>query len=123
MQLKLTARHDDPSDAVRDYAERKLAKLDKRLHELTLVEVTFSRERNPSIVDSHVVDAVVHLKGPDVVARAAAPTYEAAIDRLVDMLTRQIERLRDKRTVETRRRASLPAEQDSLAGIPAREGV
>ena len=100
MQLKLTARHDNPSDATRQYAEAKLSKLDRRLHDLTLVEVTFSRERNPSIADDHIVDAVVHTKGPNLVARESAPTYEAAIDRLLDKLERQVERYRDKRTVE-----------------------
>ena len=105
MQLKLTARHDDPSDATREYAEAKLSKLDRRLHDLTLVEVTFSRERNPSIADDHVVEAVVHTKGPNLVARESATTYEAAIDRLLDKLQRQVARYREKRTVETRRRS------------------
>ena len=103
MQLKLTARHDNPSDATRRYAEAKLSKLDRRLHDLTLVEVTFSRERNPKIADDHTVDAVVHAKGPDIIARESAPTYEAAIDKLLDKLQRQVERYRDKRTVERRR--------------------
>ena len=103
MQLKLTARHDNPSDATRRYAEAKLSKLDRRLHDLTLVEVTFSRARNPSIADNHTVDAVVHAKGPDIVARESAPTSEAAIDKLLDKLQRQIERYRDKRTIEKRR--------------------
>jgi putative sigma-54 modulation protein len=105
MQLKLTARHDNPSDATREYAEAKLSKLDRRLHDLTLVEVTFSRERNPSIADDHVVEAVVHTKGPNLVARESATTYEAAIDRLLDKLQRQVARYREKRTVETRRRS------------------
>lgn len=105
MQFKLTARHDHPSEAVLAYAEAKLSKLDRRLHELTLVDLTLSRERNPSIADDHVVDAVVHMKGTDVKVREAAPTYEAAIDKLVDTLKRQIERYRDKRTVEARRRS------------------
>jgi len=103
MQLKLTARHDNPSDAVRTYAERRLAKLEKRLHAQTQVEITFSRAWNPSIADDHTVDAVVHTKGPDLVARESAPTYEAAIDKLLDKLERQVERYRDKRTVERRR--------------------
>ena len=103
MQLKLTARHDNPSDATRQYAEAKLSKLDRRLHDLTLVEVTFSRERNPSIAADHTVEAVVHTKGPNLVAKESAPTYEAAIDKLLDKLERQVERYRDKRTVETRR--------------------
>lgn len=113
MQLKLTARHDHLSDEVRQYAETKLAKLDRRLHDLTLVEVTFSLEHNPSIADDHTVDAVVYTKGPSLVARESAATYEAAIDRLVDKLERQVERYRDKRTHERRRPqhgAPLPAD-------------
>jgi putative sigma-54 modulation protein len=103
MQLKLTARHDHLSEDVRRYAETKLAKLDRRLHDLALVELTFSREHNPSIADGHTVDAVVHTKGSSIVARESASTYEAAVDRLVDKLERQIERYRDKRTQERRR--------------------
>ena len=105
MQLKLTARHEQLDDSVRAYAERKFSKLDRRLHDLTLVEVTFSEERNPSIAAGHTVDAVIHAKGPSLVARESAPTYEAAIDRLVDKLERQVERYRDKRTLEQRRRS------------------
>ena len=116
MQLKLTARHDNPSPAARDYAEAKLSKLDRRLHDLTLIEVTFSRAHNPSIADDHSVEAVVHAKGPSIVAHESAPTYEAAIDKHMDKLERQVERYRDKRTVEMRRRAAhhgvtAPAEE------------
>jgi putative sigma-54 modulation protein len=120
MQLKLTARHDNPSDATRRYAEAKLSKLDRRLHDLTLVEVTFSREHNPSIADDHTVDAVVHAKGPDIVAKESAPTYEAAIDKLLDKLQRQIERYRDKRTVEKRRSsaAATMMPPDALIDLP-----
>jgi putative sigma-54 modulation protein len=125
MQLILTARHDNPSDATRRYAEAKFSKLDRRLHDLTLVEVTFSRERNPAIADDHVVDAVVHTKGPDIVARESAPTYEAAIDKLLHKLQRQVERYRDKRTVETRRRAQNappPAPLEELIELPGEGG-
>ena len=125
MQLKLTARHDNPSDATRKYAEAKLSKLDRRLHDLTLVELTFSRERNPSIADDHVVEAVVHAKGPDLVARESATTYEAAIDRLLDKLERQVERYRDKRTVEKRRsqNGSPAAPTDELIELPGSEST
>ncbi len=121
MQLKVTARHDHPSDAVRQYAEAKLAKLDRRLHDLTLVEVTFSREHNPSIADDHTVEAIVHTKGSHLVARESATTYEAAIDRLLDKLERQVERYRDKRTLEVRRRAQHdepPAPPEDLSEFP-----
>ncbi len=126
MQLKLTARHDNPSDAARKYAEAKLSKLDRRLHDLTLVEVTFSREHNPSIADDHTVEAVVHTKGPNLVARESAPTYETAIDQLLDKLQRQVARYRDKRTVEMRRRAhggDGPAPSEEPIELPRGESA
>jgi putative sigma-54 modulation protein len=105
MRLQVKAQHDHLPDGVREYAEKRLRKLDRRLHDLTLVEVTLSRSHNPSVPDDHTADGIVHTKGPTLVARESALTYEAAIDRLVDKLERQVERYRDKRTHEPRRTA------------------
>ena len=69
------------------------------------VEVTLEREHNPSIRNDHVAEAVVFTKGPNLVARESATTYEAAVDMLVEKLERQIERYRDKRVHEPRRQA------------------
>jgi putative sigma-54 modulation protein len=113
MQLQVKAQHASVPDSVHAYAEKRLSKLSRRLYEGTLVEVTFSRERNPSIRDDHVAEAVVFMKGPNLVAREAALTYEAAIDRLVDKLERQIERYRDKRVREPRRAAQRKREASS----------
>lgn len=106
MRLQLKAHHDHLSDSVRAYAEKRLSKLERRLYEGTLVEVTLSREHNPSIADDHKAEGIVYTKGPNLVARESATTYEAAVDRLVDKLERQIERYRDKRVLEPRRAAS-----------------
>ena len=113
MDLKLTARHEHLDDSVRQYTERKLSKLERRLNPLTLVEVTFVREHNPSIADDHTVDAVIHAKGPSIVAHESAASYEAALDRLVDKLERQVERYRDKRTLEKRRRSHAQPHEGS----------
>src|SRR5512145_1257821 len=103
MQLQVKAHRASVPDSVHAYAEKRLSKLARRLYEGTVVEVTFSREHNPSIRDDHVAEGVVFMKGPNLVAREAALTYEAAVDRLVDKLERQIERHRDKRVLEPRR--------------------
>jgi ribosomal subunit interface protein len=63
-------------------------------------------ERNPKITDDHIVEAEIHTKGPSLHGRESAPTYEAAVDLLVDKLERQIERYRDKRVHERRRRSA-----------------
>ncbi len=121
MRLQVKARQGQVKESVRRYAEEKLSKLDRRLHDLTLVDVTLSREHNPSIAADHVAEAVVHTKGPSLIARGAGITYEAAIDGLLDKLERQVERYRDKRTHETRRRSQqhepqAPAELIELGG-------
>ena len=103
MRLQVKARRGHVSEQVRAYAEKRLAKLERRLYPDTLVEVTLEKLNNRSIREDHVAEAVVHTKGPNVVAREEAETYEAALDRLVDKLERQIERYRDKRTHEPRR--------------------
>jgi ribosome hibernation promoting factor len=105
MQLQVKAQHETVPDAVQAYTEKRFAKLSRRLYEGTKIEVTFSMERNPSIRDDHVAEAVVFMKGTNLVAREAATTYEAAVDQLVDKLERQIERHRDKRVHEPRRAA------------------
>jgi putative sigma-54 modulation protein len=117
MRLQVTVRRGHVSDDVRGYVESKLGKLGRRLHPDTLVEVVLDRERNPKIADDHVVEAELHMKGPNLFGREAASTYEAATDLLVDKLGRQIERLRDKKVHEPRRRAQgappepLPVEE------------
>ena len=105
MRLKVTVRHGQVKDEVRRYVESKFAKLGRRLHDETLVEVVLDRERNPKIADDHLVEAELQMKGPNLHGREAASTYEAATDLLVDKLERQIERLRDKKVHEPRRRA------------------
>jgi putative sigma-54 modulation protein len=109
MRLQIKAHHASLSDPVRAYADKRIGKLGKRLHPDTLVELTLGRERNPSIADDHVAEAVVHTKGASIVARESATTYEAAIDELVEKLERQIEKYRDKRRLEPRREAQRRA--------------
>jgi putative sigma-54 modulation protein len=115
MRLQVTVRRGQVNEDVRRYVESKLAKLGRRLHPETLVEVVLDREQNPKIVDDHVVEAELHVKGPNLVGREAASSYEAATDLLVDKLERQIERLRDKKVREPRRRAQGSASEPASA--------
>jgi putative sigma-54 modulation protein len=121
MRLQVKAHRGHVSEQVRTYAEKRLNKLERRLYADTVVEVTMSRENNPSIRNDHTAEAVVHAKGQNIVARESAESYEAAIDRLVDKLERQIERYRDKRTHEprrTRQRVELSVESAEVEGGP-----
>ena len=105
MRLQVKAQRDHLSDSVKEYVEKRIAKLDRRLYRGTLVEVTLGKESNPSIADGHWAEAIVYMKGPNLVAKEHAPAYEAAVDRLVDKLERQLDKYKDKRIEKPRREA------------------
>jgi putative sigma-54 modulation protein len=105
MQLQVKGKNLDVTDSMRTYIERKLQKLDRRVHELTEVEIELAVERNPSIADSQVAEATVHLKGHTLRVREEASDMRAAIDELVDKLARQVKELHDKR-VDGRKRVA-----------------
>jgi putative sigma-54 modulation protein len=103
MRLQVKGKNVDVTPSIREYAERKLAKLGKRLADQTQVEVELSEHRNPSIAASQVAEATVFTKGPTLRAREETPHMKASIDQLVDKLDRQLKRYRERRTVEPRR--------------------
>ena len=105
MRLRVTVRHGHVNDSIRSYVETKFTKLERRLHDATEIEVVLDRERNPKIADDHIVEATIYAKGPTLHGRESAASYEAATNLLIDKLERQVERYRDKRVHERRRRA------------------
>lgn len=103
MQLQVKGRNLVVSDALRSYAERKLGKLDKHVHELTRVEVELAVEKNPSVAENQVAEATVWLKGHTLRAREATRDMKASIDELAEKLLRQIRDERDKKAARRHR--------------------
>jgi putative sigma-54 modulation protein len=97
MQLHVKGKNLEVNDSIRSYAERKLSKLERRVHDSTVVELELAVEKNPSIADSQVAEAIVHLKGKTLRAREAASDMKAAIDEIADTLVRQVRDGHDKR--------------------------
>jgi putative sigma-54 modulation protein len=97
MQLNVKGKNLQVSESIRDYAERKLSKLDKQVHELTRVEIELAVEKNPSVAENQVAEATVWLKGHTLRAREATHDMKASIDELTEKLVRQIREERDKK--------------------------
>jgi ribosome hibernation promoting factor len=97
VQLQLKGKNVELTNGIREYAEKKLAKLDKQLHELTKVEVELAVEKNPSIAANQVAEATVWLKGHTLRCREASRDMKASIDELTEKLLRQIKEEREKR--------------------------
>ena len=103
MQLQVKARNLELSESLRDYAQRKLGKLDRQVHELAKVELELAVERNPSIAANQVAEATVWLKGHTLRAREATRDMKASIDELAEKLLRQIRDERDKKAARRHR--------------------
>jgi putative sigma-54 modulation protein len=102
MQLEIKGKNLDVSDAIRTYTERKLAKLNKLMHDEAWVEVELAVEKNPSRADNQVAEATIGLKGHVLHARESSADMKASIDALTHKLLRQVRETREKQ--ESKRR-------------------
>jgi putative sigma-54 modulation protein len=97
MRLQVKGKNVEISDSIRRYAEEKMRKLDRQLHELTQVELELSVEKNPSIAANQVAEVTVWTKGPTLRVTEASTDMKASIDQLTEKLLRQVEHYRGKR--------------------------
>ena len=109
MRLQVKGKNLEVSDSIRDYAERKLRKLERQLHDSARIELELAVERNPSIAANQVAEATVWTKGPVVRAREASSDMRASIDRLTEKLARQVKHQRERRSRRSARGETPPA--------------
>jgi len=119
MRLEIKGKNVEVTEAIHDYAQRKLGKLAKQLADPTRVELELAVERNPSIAAGHVAEATIWTKGPVLRAREASSDMKAAIDQLVEKLERQVTRYREKRRREHERHVlpeatAAPSEEEAV---------
>ncbi len=105
MRLQVKGKNVEVPPSLREFAESKLAKLDKQLAAQTQVELELSEERNPSIAERCVAEATVFAKGTTLRAREVSPDLRSSIEQVVTKLERQVKRYREKRVHEPRRHA------------------
>jgi putative sigma-54 modulation protein len=113
VQLQVKGRGLEISDSVREYAQRKLGKLERQLPD-PRIELELAVERNPSIAANHVAEATVWTNGPVIRARESSVDLKASIDQLVDKLERQVKRYRQQGK-SRRRRARSNDDQPGIA--------
>lgn len=100
-------------DAVRQYAERKMRRLERFLDDRTEAILEISVENHRSTDDSRIAEVTLVIDGQALRGRADAVTYEAAIDEVVDKVERRAVDHREK----PRNRARGPEEKGILSRI------
>jgi putative sigma-54 modulation protein len=89
-------------DRVREYAERKLGRLERLLDDRTDAIVELANEAHRSAADAHIADVTLVIDGTTLKSRAAGASYQAAIDQVVDKVERQAKDHREKPRVRAR---------------------
>ena len=102
MQLSLTGHHVDITDALRNYVEEKVERLERHFDHVTNMHVILSVEKLQK-----KAEATVHLSGADIFADSVHEDMYAAIDTLVDKLDRQVLKHKEKMTDHHAREGGL----------------
>ena len=89
-------------DRVRQYAERKFARLDRLFDDNTDAVVELSNEAHRSASDAHIADVTLVIDGRTLRSRAAGGSYQAALDTVVDKVERQAIDHKEKPRVRAR---------------------
>jgi len=109
MRTIVKGKNYDVPDRVRDYAERKLTRLERFLDDRSDATVELSVEQHRSAAVSHIVEVTLVIDGKTLQTHAAAETHRSGVDEGVDKLER-----RAVDHLEKPRRHSRPDEEKQL---------
>lgn len=91
MQINLTGRHVEVTEALRDYVNGKFAKLERHFDHINNVYVILDVEKL-----SQKAEATLHVNGGEIHASSEHQDMYAAIDNLIDKLDRQVIKHKEK---------------------------
>ncbi len=89
MRTIVKGKNIDVPDAVRQYAERKMRRLERFLDERSEAVIELSSEQHRSNADSQIVAVTLVVDGQTLRGRAAGPTFQAGLDAVIDRIERQ----------------------------------
>ncbi len=123
MPVRVQGKHIAVTDALRGYAEQKLAKLPRNFDRVQDAQVVLSVARDRTRGRAQVVEVTVWCDGLVLRAEETSEDMYTSIDRAVDKLERQIEKYRS-RIIEKRRldesRRRRRAQQTAESAMEAR---
>jgi len=86
----------DVPEHVRQYAERKMHRLERFLDDRTDAVVELSSEQHRTADDSQIAEVTLIVDGQPLRGHAAGPTHQASIDAVIDRIERQAVDAREK---------------------------
>lgn len=96
MQVTVSSRHAEVSEALREVAVEKIGRLERFLDGMSRAEVHFDHQRNPRIAEKEICEVTLEGRGHVVRCKVAASDSFAAVDVAVDTLEQQLHRLKTR---------------------------
>ncbi len=118
---KLVGRNLDVTDAMRSYAEEKLAKLDRFSDQIVDASVVMSYDTKQDAANPATVEVQVNLPNGIIRAEESAQDTYAAIDLVVDKLDRQLKRFKGRMLAKRQEAAPTPPDSEATAAADAEE--
>ncbi len=97
MRIEVKGRKTPVPEDLREYIERRFRVIGQQVSELAELEVEVFEEQKPSIADSQVAHATLHLKGVTLRASSASRDMKHSINVVSEELAVQVKRHREKR--------------------------
>jgi putative sigma-54 modulation protein len=119
MQVEVRGRNLPVTEPLRQYVDKRFARLARLFTRDCVIDVELAVERNPRISAAQVAEATVLTRGQTMRARNANADMYAAIDGLADRIRRQMADLHDRRFVKRPHHPEKPAEALPPEALPA----
>lgn len=120
MEIIVRGRHTGVAQRFRDYAEEKLAKIEKLDPKAIRIDVEVSKERNPRLSDRRErVELTCRTRGPTIRAEAAADDRFAAFEKALDRLKERTRKVSDRRKVHRGAHTPQSVAEASVNGVDA----
>lgn len=96
MRIVISGRHLEITDAIRDYAEKKITRIKKYFDHIVEMDITLSAEHSKVDGKKHTADVLLFVNGNKIKAKAVAVDLYAAIDEVHDILENQVVKYKEK---------------------------
>ena len=108
MNIKVTGKNIEITDAIKAYVKEKLGKVANHYDQITAIDVILTVIKNPAASGKNIAEVSCKLNGKSVHVEESGESMYASIDLVADKLDRQVKKFKDK---------SLSSDKESIRNV------
>jgi len=95
MKLRIHSLHFDADKKLEEYISKKMNKILDRYKFILSADITLRIDR-PESVNNKIIEAMLEIPGNNIFVKKQGNTFEEVTDKIVDVLKRQLEKVKEK---------------------------